>query len=110
MAFSFASTGLALPAYRNKLPSAIPLAVAGGSRNVSRRSTATFAESKDTLIALAELTHILLLIRCRNATDDRTGNLASSPQLAGSAAALPLANTVEPASGINGHQHPLPLI
>jgi hypothetical protein len=48
--------------------------------------------------------NILLLTRCRNATDDRTGNLASSPYLAGAAAPLPLANTVDIASRINGHQ------
>ncbi|WP_156126655.1 MULTISPECIES: hypothetical protein [Burkholderiaceae] len=72
--------------------------------DLSRRSAATLAELENTPNALAELTNILLLARCRNATDDTTGNLASSPCLAGPAAHLPLANAVDIASRINGHQ------
>jgi hypothetical protein len=38
---------------------------------------------KDTANALAKLTDILSLSRCRNATVNRTGNLVFEPYLAG---------------------------
>lgn len=73
--------------------------------DLSRRSAATFAELENMTNALAELTNILPLTRCGNATGDTTGNLPSSPCLAGFVAHLPLANSVDIASRINGLQH-----
>jgi hypothetical protein len=51
--------------------------------------------------ALAKLTDIASLIRCRNATDDRTGYPVVQPYLARVAAVRSLADAVNVASEIN---------